>query len=74
MMQLIPLDCVLNVFLSLCFNIRYSFTRHKVHWLDGLLFVVAWLIIFQVMLNFEFFFFNLKTYLESSVSSSYFCG
>ena len=42
------------------------------HWFDGLLFVVAWLIIFKVILNFEFFFLNFQTYLESSVSSSYF--
>ena len=38
----------------------------------GLTVVVASLIIFQVILNFEFFFFNFQTYLESSVSISYF--
>ena len=37
---------------------------HKLHWLDGLLFVVAWLIIFHVILNFEFFF-NFQMHLES---------
>ena len=35
-------------------------------------FVVAWLIIFQVILNFEFFLFNFQAYLDSSVSFSYF--
>ena len=59
-------------FFSLYFNIWYFSSRHKLHWFDGLLFVVAWLIIFQVILNFEFFFFNLQTYLESSVSFWYF--
>ena len=41
-------------------------------WFDGLLYVVACLIIFQVMLNFEFFFFIFQAYLECSVSFSYF--
>ena len=59
-------------FFSLYFNIWYFSSRHKLHWFDGLLFVVAWLIIFQVILNFEFFFFNFQTYLESSVSFWYF--
>ena len=54
-----------------CVSIFDIFPMHKLHWFDGLHFVVAWLIIFQVMLNFEFFFFNFQTYLKSSVSFSY---
>ena len=45
---------------------------HKLHWFDGLFFIVAWLIIFQVILNFLCFLFNFQMYLESSVSISYF--
>ena len=73
-MRLFQIVCLLlgTGFFSLCFNILYFSSRHKLHWFDGLLFVVAWLIIFQVILNFEFFFFNFQTYLESSVSFSYF--
>ena len=58
-------------FFSLCFNIWYFFSRHRLHWFDGFLFVVAWFIIFQVILNFEFLC-NFQTYLERSVSFSYF--
>ena len=47
-------------------------SRHRLHLFEGLLIVVSWLIIFQVILNFLFFFFDYQTYLESSVSFSYF--
>ena len=35
-------------FFSLCCNIWYFSFRHKLHWFDGLLFVVAWLIMFII--------------------------
>ena len=47
-------------------------SRHRLHLFEGLLIVVSWLIIFQVILNFLFFFVDYQTYLESSVSFSYF--
>ena len=68
-MLLFQIVCLLisTVFFAVFQYLIFS-SRHKLHWFDGLLFVVAWLIIFQVILNFEFFFFNFQTYLESSVS------
>ena len=72
-MLLFQIVCLIiaTVFFSLCFNIWYFSSRHRLHWFDGLLFVVAWLIIFLVILNFEFFFLNFQTYLESSISFSF---
>ena len=59
-------------YFSLCFNSWYFSSRHKLHWFDGLLYVVACLIIFQVILNFEFLVFIFQANLECSVSFSYF--